>query len=111
MVSLLKQQLASLDQIQQQLVSQTVGSPEAASGASSSGSTSDPGHLASAAHAAALLGTELPSLHATIAVLEAEVQRMVAHKVVPPSAALSSPDGETCGAGMLWGCIACLLFD
>ncbi|KAL4423912.1 hypothetical protein ABPG75_001213 [Micractinium tetrahymenae] len=93
MVSLLKQQLAGLDRIQQQLETKSASSPRAASPASSSGSTSGVCHLPSAAHAAALLGTELPSLHATIAVLEAEVRRMVANAGASPAAAPASPDG------------------
>ncbi len=103
MVSLLKQQLASLDRIQQQLAAQNASSPGPASGASSSGSTSDACHLPSVAHAAALLGTELPPLLATLSVLEAEVRRMVVQReaATPPS-----PAGET---GRQSACMACPL--
>lgn len=104
MVYLLTQQLAGLDRIQAQLMDRGVGSPGAASPDSSSGSTSTTRQPTSTAHAAALLGTELPSLHATVVVLEAEVRRMVARQKASPAAVPSSPDGETC----CWS-TACLL--
>lgn len=106
MVSLLKQQLASLDRIQQQLALQNASSPGPASGASSNGSTSDACHLPSVAQAAALLGTELPPLLATMSVVEAEVWSMVVQREAPLAAAPPSPAGET---GRQSGCMACLL--
>ena len=80
MLVLLKQQLAGLERIQQQLEA-APGSPSLggmASDASPGGASSAAAHLSGRAHAAALLGTELPALQATVGVMEGEVRRMAA---------------------------------
>ena len=80
MLVLLGQQLAGLERIQQQLEA-APGSPSLsgmASDSSPGGASSAAAHLSGRAHAAALLGTELPALQATVGVMECEVRRMAA---------------------------------
>lgn len=76
MLSLLKQQVEGLDRIQHQLA--VAQSPGGGCASPSLSPASGVPHLPSAAHAAALLGTELPALHATVEVMAGEVQRLVA---------------------------------
>ena len=80
MLVLLRQQLAGLERIQQQLEA-APGSPSLsgmASDSSPGGASSAAAYLSGRAHAAALLGTELPALQATVGVMECEVRRMAA---------------------------------
>ena len=107
MFVLVKQQLTGLERMQQQLEAASsrkgAASASAASPGASAASTS-PSHssggsgagryLASTAHAAALLGAELPALRATVDVMEAEVRRMAAEATpasVPPHSSQPLP--------------------
>ncbi|PRW61371.1 leucine-rich repeat containing [Chlorella sorokiniana] len=104
MLVLVRQQLAGLERIQRQLEaakrsggnadrSRSPASPAspalgAAGGRSRSpaGGASTAPYMPDAAHMAALLGTELPALLATVAVMEAEVRRMAAERAAEPDA-------------------------
>lgn len=99
MFVLVKQQLSGLDRMQQQL--EAASHHRSAAGSSSpttSSSSPTPSHgsgigrfLASTAHAAALLGAELPALRATVDVMEAEVRCMAAEGV--PAASTPTAGG------------------
>lgn len=89
MCMLVRQQLSSLERIQRQLEGTRGGaaSPSVATGSAAA-------HIPSASHAAALLGTELPALRATVEVMEAEVRSMAS--AAPPARSSASPGTALC---------------
>ena len=89
MCMLVRQQLSSLERIQRQLEGTRGGaaSPSVATGSAAA-------HIPSASHAAALLGTELPALRATVEVMEALVRSMAS--AAPPARSSASPGTALC---------------